>query len=326
MPSGKLRQGATRLFEAPLPVPAEPLPGESGYGFCLRLAAVNSMSLAELLALVDIKRLGQIGASESKALAFLGGAPSESLQGRFPVNLAKSVGLNGHVLPLRSMLRWRRPQICPCCIAVNGWCRLNWEFSLSVVCLEHRCLLIDECPTCGKQLSWTRPGVEWGVCKHFLGMHPSAMKLAPDDLLLFGQQVSALVDQTLQADSLAGMPLKLPLSLGGCFIWAYAFGVSKRQMGSVERGAYRSIMRTNDAIDLLQRALDRWKKFTADAVDDLPHLRLVVAEFALLNMITSPEPLDRDIGMDIYRALYGERALNSLIRSHGVVRQLTLFS
>jgi hypothetical protein len=55
-------------------------------------------------------------------------------------------------------------------------------------------------------------------------------------------------------------------------------------------------------------------------------LRLVVAELALQDLITrSSDPADLDVGMDLYRALYGEKALNSLVRRHGVGRQLTLF-
>lgn len=315
------------MFDASLPVPVEPLAGESGYGYCLRLAAVNSISLAELLALVDVKSLGQVGSAESKALAFLGGAPPEALHGRIPVTLAKRVGLNGHVLPFRSMLRWRRPQICPCCIAANGWCRLDWEFTLSVVCLEHRCVLTDECPTCRKPLAWNRPGVEWGVCKHFLGMHRNAIEDAPEELLRLGQQVSALLEFRLQTDSLGEMPLQLPVSLGGCFLWAYAFGLSNSQMGSIERGAYRSILRTRDAIALLQRALKRWKQFNTGSVSDMESLRLMVAEPALLNMITlSVDQADRDTGMDMYRSLFGQKALSSLLRRHGVGQQLALFA
>lgn len=315
------------MFDAPLPVSAEPLADESGYGYCLRLAAANSMSLVELLALVDLNRLAQVGPAESKALAFLGGASPEALQGRFPVTLGNRVGLNGHVLPLRSMLRWVRPQICPACVAVNGCCRLDWEFSLSVVCLEHRSLLTDECPICRKPLTWTRPGVEWGVCKHYLGMHPNAINEAPEELVKFGQQVRALLDRKSQADTSDGKHLQLPLSLGGYFIWAYALGLSKRQTGSIERGAYATIPQTKDAVALVQRALDRWKMFKTGSASAMESLRLVVAEPALLNMITlSVDPADRDVGMDLYRALFGQKALSSLVRRHGVGQQLALFS
>lgn len=317
------------MFDSPLPVPAEPLANESGYGYCLRLAAINSMSVAQLVALIDLKSLGQMASNESEALAFLGGASPKALGEKFPVLLGQKAGAGfcGHILPHRSMLRWwRHPQICPACVAANGWCSLDWDFSLSVVCLEHQCLLTDECPTCGKRLTWDRPSVEWGSCNHYLGMHPNAIHAASDELLLFGQQVRSLFECKVQKGGHAGMLLQLPLSLGGFFMWAYAFGLNKRLTGPTVPGAYSTVPRSKDAVALVQRALDRWKAFNTGSVPAMESLRLVVAELALQDLITrSSDPADLDVGMDLYRALYGEKALNSLVRRHGVGRQLTLF-
>lgn len=53
----------------------------------------------------------------------------------------------------------------------------------------------------------------------------------------------------------------------------------------------------------------------------------MVAEPALLNMITlSVDQADRDAGMDMYRSLFGQKALSSLLRRHGVGQQLALFA
>lgn len=316
------------MYDAPLPVPVEPVTHESGYGYILRLATGNSMGLNELLSLISVKNLGQIGPAQAQALAALGDAPPDSLHGRFPLKLGRGagVGLMGHVLPYLGMLRWRRPQVCPACIAANGWCRLEWEFSLSVVCTEHGLVLTDECPTCGARLSWNRPSIEWGSCKHHLGVRSSSIRSAPEQLLRFQQRVNALLDSRPRTDTHATVPELWPLSLGGCYTWAYAFGLCERPTGSIDRGAYVSIPRSKEAIDLLLRALDRWEMFDSDSSLAMRSLRAVVAEPALLSMITmSTDAADREAGMDLYRALFGQKALDALVRRHGLGRQLTLF-
>jgi hypothetical protein len=44
-------------------------------------------------------------------------------------------------------------QYCPQCLQVAAYHRLNWTPISAAICLEHRCLLVNQCPKCHKRLS-----------------------------------------------------------------------------------------------------------------------------------------------------------------------------
>lgn len=296
-------------------------------GYSLRLAAANSMSVVELYKLLRVNEPDGAAARQEQALAFLGGANPDALLGVFPIKLGRKAGIafHGHALPLKSMLRWRRPQVCPICVAKTGYCRRVWDLSLSVVCLEHQCLLIDSCPTCKKNLTWTRPSPDWGKCQHYLGRNTKTVDVIPQHLL---QHQEVLMDlfRRSRSSSVPSVMNEMQFSLGGWSAWAYAFGICERETGSVNRGAYVSIPTTEKAVELLTRAHARWQLFRSIGSTDREGLKWVVAEPPLIwLMAQSSDPHDRSAGLMIYRSVFGEKALNEVIRRRGVAEQLTLF-
>jgi len=44
-------------------------------------------------------------------------------------------------------------QYCPRCLQIAAYHRLNWTPISAAICLEHRCLLMNQCPNCSKRLS-----------------------------------------------------------------------------------------------------------------------------------------------------------------------------
>jgi hypothetical protein len=76
-----------------------------------------------------------------------------------PLTLKKWLGRHG-VSP-------ERRRACPRCLAENGgrW-PLSWSLPWHVLCLRHRCYLIDRCPACGQAL---RADALGGVC----GLRPA---------------------------------------------------------------------------------------------------------------------------------------------------------
>ncbi|MBZ0301235.1 MAG: TniQ family protein, partial [Anaerolineae bacterium] len=46
-----------------------------------------------------------------------------------------------------------RLKYCPRCLEEDLYHQLNWMPSLAQVCLQHRCLLADACPWCGRDLN-----------------------------------------------------------------------------------------------------------------------------------------------------------------------------
>lgn len=64
----------------------------------------------------------------------------------------------GNIVP-RHSIRLSHPKICPECLLESPYCRRIWELSLVTTCPKHKCLLIDECPSCGKRITWIRKSV-----------------------------------------------------------------------------------------------------------------------------------------------------------------------
>lgn len=59
----------------------------------------------------------------------------------------------------RHSLRLNYPKICPECLLESPYCRRIWELSLVTTCPRHKCLLVDECSSCGKRIAWIRKSV-----------------------------------------------------------------------------------------------------------------------------------------------------------------------
>lgn len=47
-------------------------------------------------------------------------------------------------------------QVCPRCLAAEGYAREAWDFATVTVCDTHRNRLVDTCPDCGQRLTWSR--------------------------------------------------------------------------------------------------------------------------------------------------------------------------
>lgn len=62
-------------------------------------------------------------------------------------------------------VRPAHPKLCQACLSESPFCRRVWELSLVTACPRHGCLLIDECPKCGRRLSWVRERVSVCPCK-----------------------------------------------------------------------------------------------------------------------------------------------------------------
>jgi hypothetical protein len=71
--------------------------------------------------------------------------------------------INGAAVP-RYMIRLRHPKICTACLREKSYVRRIWALAPVTTCPTHKCLLLDECPNCGKRISWTRPNVSYCTC------------------------------------------------------------------------------------------------------------------------------------------------------------------
>jgi hypothetical protein len=73
----------------------------------------------------------------------------------------------GHPVP-KYVLNLCRPKICPSCLSESAHCRRAWDMALVTACPAHKCMLLDECPGCGRRVRWGRKyvcvcpcGLDW---------------------------------------------------------------------------------------------------------------------------------------------------------------------
>ncbi len=56
-------------------------------------------------------------------------------------------------------LNYRKPRLCSACLQERPIWWAVWDLGLTVACPEHRCLLLNQCPACKRNIVWERPAV-----------------------------------------------------------------------------------------------------------------------------------------------------------------------
>lgn len=64
------------------------------------------------------------------------------------------------------IVRVTQPKLCPGCLRDANYIRKVWDLAASTACPIHKCMLVDECPACGRNISWDRSGVSICKCKY----------------------------------------------------------------------------------------------------------------------------------------------------------------
>lgn len=154
-----------------------PRSGESFTGYIIRLTELNQYDSPSWI----FRRAG-IGYHRQKcaatshtpidlsALASLSNVDKSDLESlRYPTDRRSNSSYRrlfyGLTVP-QYVIRQRHPKVCPKCLREAVYIRRIWEFALVTVCPIHSCLLIDECPNCGKRISWLRNSVAACPCKY----------------------------------------------------------------------------------------------------------------------------------------------------------------
>ncbi len=156
---------------------ARPLPHESFLGFILRLAELNDCDSPTWI--TQEAGLGYVGRkcaatshkpinlSALSNLTDVNLAELESL--RYPVDI-KSVStfrrlFFGFPVP-QYVIRPKHPKVCPRCLLEFPYIHKVWEFALVTTCPVHKCLLLDNCPSCGERITWARNKVAVCQCEY----------------------------------------------------------------------------------------------------------------------------------------------------------------
>lgn len=170
----------------PLPVQCELANDESGYGFLLRAARANGVTLAQLMAYAGTRSLRCPLPQDIEALAFLTGAQPSVLASclRQKLSRRQEIVYRGCRWRGSEAFRVKVPQVCPLCLREAGRCFAIWELSAYCICTKHSRYMVDRCACCRKPLTWLRPAIDICACGRYLASIPDEDKSVMNATLL----------------------------------------------------------------------------------------------------------------------------------------------
>ncbi len=84
-------------------------------------------------------------------------------------------------------LNYGCPRLCPACLRERPIWWAAWDLGLVTACPIHRCMLLDQCPSCKRKLAWHRPAVH--KCRCGLDLGNLAAEVADDALVVINTAI-----------------------------------------------------------------------------------------------------------------------------------------
>lgn len=319
------------LSDAPvsLPLTSPPLPQESGTGYCLRVLARNQYNFNWLRRTTGMPERAMITAPYAARIADVLGCEATWLSEALPHSQLHGKRhawkVYGQRFGIRNHLRSLYPQVCPRCVHHEGYCRKEWDLSITALCVRHRCPLVDHCQKCRGRLRWDRPDL--GVC-HCGAVLASLME-RPADAGVF--QILSAVDSLMAGELQTpdfwpreGLPnVLVDLSLDGLITLVHAFGAHAFAHQSGRTSQFTRVARTHEWVDILERGVSRLRWFASGGKATMQELAAHVSQPLLMRLANDDfRAKDAQVGHQIFEALYGKDQARRLRASHS---QLELF-
>ncbi|MGN7165253.1 TniQ family protein [Paenibacillus cellulositrophicus] len=83
---------------------------------------------------------------------------------------------------------------CRHCLKEQYYHRLKWDVNLISVCLKHKCLLIDRCPSCGKEVKLSQLMQRYCPCGHDFTKGEDKKDSAPEELIAAQEVIQRMLD------------------------------------------------------------------------------------------------------------------------------------
>jgi len=294
-------------------------------GACLRVTTFNGLNLHWLRRSAGVPDRCALDAKYAEKLAGILQIDTEWLRSHLEASFASKrdgwLGmLQTHVFKSRNHLRRMKPQVCPLCIHLIGYCRASWEYSLVTSCEIHGTQLIDRCERCRFPLRWDRPGIDQCSCKWpfpRLDAHSKEAELAIARLVsarLEGQSIGTLIHSF-------GLPEFLnEMTLDGMFSVLHAFGDLKDRASGSWSGFATKGMSTDYWRRVNVRAFDRLKLHAAGS----PPIDLAVSTPILVRLMRNGgTACDREVAMSLLQSI--EPAAISAANAWEFLKQGDLF-
>jgi hypothetical protein len=318
------------MWHEPLPRHCEPVPGESGMGFCLRAAALNGYNLHWLRSAAGVPygksltrhRAGRVAAILGCPRDWLGAGLTtpERLHGRTTFTFL------GQRFSAGNRLRRRRPQVCPRCVHRDGFCRAIWELGLVTACGLHRCALIDLCAACNAPLRWDRSDVAACHCGRPISS-VAARACSEEPSFVWSQMLEAKLAGDA-VDKMVWTALGLPdllheLSTDGLLAVLHAFGACTGPYSRIAPSASTRSLGTCEWADVTVRAWSRLQELRRRSEGQWRQLAPVVSPGMLggLAQYATTTP-DAAVATQLLRSLFGTAEASRCARD---LRQWELF-
>ncbi|OBI68103.1 hypothetical protein A5664_11720 [Mycolicibacterium fortuitum] len=148
------------------PLRTDPLPGESLYSWLQACAVRLDVSVVDLYDHMGLRGGGEMRrrlnaeAVSREDIAVISAAMNYPVADIEALTLARYAAMTAEIFGpparLTTLARWHRvagSQFCPQCLTASaGRWKLQWRLIWTFACTQHRCLLVDRCPTCdGRQ-------------------------------------------------------------------------------------------------------------------------------------------------------------------------------
>lgn len=317
--------------------------GESGQGYVLRMAALNSLSgLGEVKKLLGFPT-ATLDEQQANNISRWFGANPERLRYALGTIAYTNEGptiYGGHRLSKATFLNRTQPRVCPLCIQDDGLCKLAWDFSLVTTCDKHRMSLVDYCSSCGKRIQWERPTVE--TCRCYSPLSQSQNFHVPHEVEFeFAHWVKLQIqnkwfDEALRKEayeSLAElkptsslMQLLWPLSLDAGLLVAVALSTASGQafdMHESSRRRLNPLQRSQVALMIANELATQLKERNFSQL----HLKSASAVFDLISTCISHEfsASDRGFAQSLLATVLGHYKLQKWSSATPQLSQLMLF-
>jgi TniQ len=308
-----------------LPIALEPHDSESGMGYCLRCVQANGTNLHWLRRAAGVPEGHVFRSYHAPALATVLQCSESWLETALGstcrmAHITRWFGFGQEVF-FSNHFRGSRPQLCPRCVHLQGYCERAWELSTVTICPTHRCELIDECRFCQARLRWDRPSVDTCQCGR-------AFQLGEVEVMdgasasEFCYLLNAAADLSLGRGTVS--PFTLPaflrdMSLGGLQSLVDILGTLEHPLQPSRASRMRKALRTCDWAAVVRRALNSLE-LTRLCGSGWP-TGLAIDEAALARLVNrASSPVDLSIALSLLPAIRG--SLSPALRRSA--NQLTL--
>ncbi len=225
----------------------------------------------------------------------------------------------GQRVDIRSHLRGMHPQVCPRCIHHDGYCRKEWDLSITAICRRHKCSLVDQCQRCHGRLRWDRPDLGVCHCGAILqsttgqDINPGVlMILSAVEVLMMGEPYAPVTWLSVGLPAIAS-----DLSLNGLMALVHAFGVNDAAHQAGRTQQFTRVARTHEWVGILERGSERLRRFEAANRSQLQELAELVSQSLLVRLAKAgSRGADAQVGLHVLEQLFGKTEARRLHSNH----------